>query len=165
MENPTIRAAREVDATAVANIYNHYVLSSIATFEEQPVADDEMTRRMRGIADTRLPWLVATVADDVVGYAYAAPWKSRSAYRHSAEITVYLDPEHTGRGFGNRLYEKLFAVMEHGSVHTVIGGVALPNPASIALHERFGMRKVAHFKEVGYKFDRWIDVGYWQVAL
>ena len=81
------------------------------------------------------------------------------------EVTVYVAPGHAGRGIGSRLYGELFPILKTRGIHAVIGGIALPNEASVALHEKFGMRKVAHFEEVGFKFDRWIDVGYWQRTL
>lgn len=165
MTQASIRPVMAEDAHAIASIYNHYVLNSIATFEEQPVVAETMATRMHHTALARMPWLVAVDGETLLGYAYAGPWKARSAYRHSAEITVYVAPEATGQGVGTRLYEALFAILRDTSIRIVIGGVSLPNAASIALHEHFGMRKVAHFHEVGFKFNRWIDVGYWQMAL
>lgn len=165
MTQVSIRPAQMSDATAVAGIYNHYVLNSIATFEEDPVSDEAMAARIQQTLSTGMPWLVATEADRILGYAYAGAWKARSAYRHSVEITVYLDAGATGTGLGTRLYEALFARLRELPVHLAIGGIALPNAASIALHERFGMHKVAHFREVGYKFGRWVDVAYWQLRL
>ncbi len=97
--------------------------------------------------------------------AYAVLWKARSAYRFSVEITVYVAPGMAGRGIGSMLYSHLFAALQPLGVHAVIGGIALPNEASIALHEKFGMEKVAHFQQVGFKFNRWIDVGYWERIL
>ena len=112
-----------------------------------------------------LPWLVAELHNQIIGWAYASPWKSRSAYRHSVEITVYLSKQNQSQGYGSRLYQALFAELQKLPVHSVIGGITLPNDASIALHEKFGLRKIGHFKEVGYKFGRWLDVGYWQATL
>ena len=160
-----IRTATAGDADAIARIYNHYVANTIITFEEQAVSSEEMAARIAEIAAASLPWLVAELDGSIVGYAYASKWKGRCAYRFSAECTVYLDPDCVGRGYGTMLYGRLFAALRERGMHAVIGGVALPNPASVALHEKLGMRKVAHFGEVGYKFDRWIDVGYWQATL
>lgn len=89
-------------------------------------------------------------------------WHARSAYRFCAEVTVYLDPDHTRGGIGSKLYDQLFPILKARVIHTAIGEITLPNEASFALHEEFGFSKVAHFKEVGFKFDRWLDVGYWQ---
>ena len=158
----TIRAAVRSDAAALAEIYNHYVNHTIVTFEEDPVSTDEFTHRISEVWTESFPWLVAEDAGQVVGYAYASKWKSRCAYRYSAEVTVYLAHNHMGRGIGTALYAQLFPLLQAKGIHAVIGGVSLPNEASVALHEKFGMKKVAHFLEVGFKLDRWIDVGYWQ---
>jgi phosphinothricin acetyltransferase len=101
----------------------------------------------------------------IAGYAYATEWKERSAYRFSVESTVYVAPGLAGRGIGTRLYEALLAELQRRKVHCVIGGISLPNDASVALHERLGFVKIGHFKEVGWKFDRWVDVGYWELVL
>jgi L-amino acid N-acyltransferase YncA len=160
-----IRPATAADAEPIARIYNHYVLRTIVTFEEEPVTTLDMAQRIEETLAAGLPWLVAEDAGHVLGFAYASKWKGRCAYRHSVEVTVYLDANAIGRGHGSHLYESLFAALRGKSLHVAIGGIALPNPASIALHERFGMQKIAHFREVGYKFGRWIDVGYWQSVL
>jgi L-amino acid N-acyltransferase YncA len=156
-----IRDAAAADAAAIARIYNHYVLHSIATFEEEAVPADEIVKRLEEVRESQLPWIVAEREGSVVGYAYASKWKGRCAYRYSTEVTVYLAHDQGGRGIGSDLYGRLFPMLEERKLHAAMGGISLPNPASVALHEKFGMEKVAHFKEVGYKFDRWIDVGYW----
>ena len=161
----TIRAALASDAAALADIYNHYVAETAVTFEEEPVSAAEMARRIEGVQAASLPWLVAEEGAEVVGYAYATPWKARSAYRHSVEISAYVARRHAGRGIGSRLYRALFPALRARGVRAVMGGIALPNDASVGLHEKFGMRKVAHFEQVGFKFNRWIDVGYWQRVL
>jgi len=112
-----------------------------------------------------LPWLVAVEEGAVVGYAYATKWKERSAYRFSVEVSVYLSNQSHGRGLGAKLYETLFSTLKEGGIHAVMGGITLPNLASVALHEKMGMKKVAHFEKVGFKFDQWHDVGYWQLSL
>lgn len=160
-----IRDATIVDAAPIADIYNYYVLNDTATFEEQEVSGSDMAERIRQVQGDGLPWILAEKNQDIVGYAYASRWKSRSAYRHSVEITVYVSVQHAAQGQGGELYRVLFKKLRQLPIHAVIGGITLPNPASIALHEKFGMQKVAHFKEVGFKFDRWLDVGYWQCNL
>ena len=165
METKIIRAATDSDAQVIADIYNYYIAHTVVTFEEQPVSWRDILDRMAKVADSNLPWLVAADAGVVVGYAYAAKWNARSAYRHTAESTVYLSHTAVANGWGTRLYQALFDKLRLAAIHSVIGGITLPNPASVALHEKFGMKKVAHFKEVGYKFGRWLDVGYWQVEL
>ena len=160
-----IRLAADADADALARIYNHYVAETVVTFEEQPVAPDEMARRAAEVLEAGLPWLVADEADGVVGFAYASKWKGRCAYRFAVETTVYLAPEAVGRGLGTALYVELLERVRALGMHTAIGGIALPNDASVALHEKLGMERVALFREVGFKLGRWIDVGYWQKAL
>ncbi len=157
-----IRSATGEDADAIARIYRHYVCNTTISFEEQPVTAAEMAERITEVISSSLPWLVAERAHRLIGYAYATKWKGRCAYRHSVESSVYLDPDCVGQGIGTRLYQALLQDLRERSIHVVIGGIGLPNPASIALHERLGFTKVAHFQEVGYKFGRWIDVGYWQ---
>ena len=154
-----IRPAAASDGDAIARIYNHYVLNTAITFEEEAVSAQEIVARINEAHAASLPWLVAEDAGQVAGYAYASKWKGRCAYRYSVEITVYVDPAATGRGMGKKLYDALFAELRAKGLHAVIGGIALPNPVSVALHEKFGLRKVAHFNEVGFKFNRWIDVG------
>ena len=160
-----VRQATRDDAPAVADIYNHYVATTCVTFETDAVTADDMGERIAEATNARLPWLVAESASGVVGYAYASKWKGRCAYRFSAESTVYLDSARKGKGFGKALYAALIDALRGRGLHAVIGGIALPNDASIALHERLGFEKVAQFKQVGFKQDRWIDVGYWQLLL
>lgn len=164
-EDATIRAATIADAAAVAEIYNHYIAKTVVTFEEEPVAPSEIAQRMQVISAASLPWLVAEVGGQVAGYAYASRWHGRCAYKFSTEITVYLSPMRVAQGIGSKLYGRLFPILRERGMHVAIGGIALPNAASVALHEKFGLEKVAVFKEVGFKFDRWIDVGYWQRTL
>ena len=159
-----IRAATPDDASDIAVIYNHYIATTSISFEEEPVAPQEMARRIADVS-ARLPWYVLEEDGRVVGYAYATPWRVRSAYRFSAETSVYLSPAHAGRGIGTRLYQALLAELRLRGIHMAIGGIAQPNPASVALHESLGFEKVAHFKEVGRKFERWVDVGYWELRL
>ena len=159
-----IRPATTADAAAICAIYNHYVLQTTITFEESPVTPEDMESRIYETLAS-LPWLVWEHDGTAQGFAYASKWKGRCAYRHSAEVTVYLDPMSVGQRIGSRLYEALLADLRQRNFHAVIGGIALPNTASIALHERLGFRKVAHFEQVGWKFGRWIDVGYWQLLL
>jgi phosphinothricin acetyltransferase len=157
-----VRAATASDAAAIARIYTHYVLTTTITFEEAEVSEADMASRVAEIQQQGLPWLVAEDAGAVVGFAYASKWKARSAYRFSVESSVYVAPENRHSGAGTRLYGPLIAELARLGHHTVIGGIALPNDASVRFHEKFGFVKTAHFREVGFKFGRWIDVGYWQ---
>jgi L-amino acid N-acyltransferase YncA len=159
-----IRTATTDDAAEICEIYNHYVMQTTITFEEQPVAPNDMKKRMTEVLKG-LPWVVCEEDGKVQGFAYASRWKGRCAYRYSVESTVYLDPAAIGKGIGSHLYQSLLAELRQRKLHTAMGGIALPNDASVALHEKFGFQKVAHFKEVGQKFEKWIDVGYWQLVL
>lgn len=160
-----IRPASTSDASGITNIYNHYIRESTVTFEEEEISSDELLSRMQKAEASGLPLLIAEDNGNLVGYAYATKWKERSAYRFSVEISVYVAHQHHGKGWGSKLYDALFAKLRKQDVHLVIGGITLPNDASIALHKKFGMEKVAHFKEVGFKFGNWLDVGYWQRKL
>jgi phosphinothricin acetyltransferase len=158
-----IRSVLDKDVISIAEIYNHYISKTVVTFETETITSDNIFARISKIQSDELPWLVAE--DDtgkVIGYAYASKWRERFAYRFSVEVTVYLSPNSSGHGVGTKLYEALFAELRLRSIHSVIGGITLPNKASVALHEKFGLEKVAHFKEVGFKFNGWKDVGYWQ---
>ncbi len=165
MSSLKIRYANATDAAAITAIYNHYILNTTITFEEQAVSVEEMQQRLQKVQALGLPYLVAEQDGAVMGYAYATKWKERSAYRFSVETTVYLAHNATGRGTGTQLYRQLLADLTALGINSAIGGVTLPNPASEALHEKLGMSKVAHFNKIGRKFERWLDVGYWQITL
>ena len=157
-----IRPATGADAPALADIYNPYVIGTTVTFEEAAIAPAEMAARVAEADGAGLPFLVAVASGMPVGFACATKWKGRCAYRHTAETTVYVGRDHWRCGLGTALYLKLLASLQQAGFHAAIGGIALPNEASVALHERLGFVQVARFREVGFKFDRWVDVGYWQ---
>lgn len=159
----TIRPTLLSDAAAIADIYNYYIEHTVVTFEETAITSADMEARIGQVLDRKQPWIVGEKDGQVVGYAYAGEWKSRCAYRYSLESTVYLKHGEEGHGIGSALYGKLIELLKEKKYHAVIGGIALPNPASVALHEKFGFRKIGQFLEVGYKFNQWIDVGYWEL--
>lgn len=163
--NFIVRCARFEDAEEIITIYNHFVLNTTVTFETRAIKALEMRNRIEQTLASGLPWLTVVDEHKVIGYCYASPWKGRSAYQHSVEVTVYIHNDYHGLGLGKMLYQKMFEQLETQGIHTVIAGIALPNAKSVALHEKLGMQKVAHFQQVGRKFDRWIDVGYWQGLL
>ena len=160
-----IRPAAAADAESIAGIYNHYVSNSIITFEELPVSSAEMAVRIAAVASTMLPWLICEHEGVVVGYSYASPWKTRGAYRFTVETAIYVAPSCGRRGFGTVLYRALLEQLRQRGMHVALGGIALPNPESVALHERVGFQRTAQLSEVGFKFGQWIDVGYWQLLL
>ena len=160
-----MRSASATDADAIARIYNYYIENTVITFEEEPVSPEAMVARVAEVQGLSLPWLVAEIDKKVIGYAYANKWKVRSAYRHSVETTIYLEHGHEGRGVGKTLYAALLPPLRARGIHAVIGGAAMPNEASVALHEKLGFDHVATFREVGFKHGRWVDVAYWQLVL
>jgi phosphinothricin acetyltransferase len=160
-----VRPATAADAEAIARIYNHYVAHTVITFEEEAVSVPDMAARIAEARSLSLPWLVAVVDGAIVGYAYARRWRPRSAYRYSAETTIYLERGYEGRHIGTTLYSALLPLLRERGMHVAIGGVALPNDASIALHEKLGFERVATFRQVGFKHDRWVDVTYLQLVL
>ena len=162
MNQINIRLVKLPDAGQIAEIYNFYVLNTHHTFETEPVTSGEMQKRIGEIIKN-YPYIIVEENDEILAYAYAAKYKSRCAYRRSVEISVYVKNGTKGKGFGTKLYEKLLEELSKIDVHAIIAGIALPNEASIKIHERFGFEKVAHFREVGFKFNKWIDVGYWEL--
>lgn len=159
-----IRNAAIEDARRICEIYNYYVENTTITFEEEPVLPGEMKKRISEITGS-LPWIVHEEQGRILGYACADRWKGRSAYRFSVEATVYLEKGSRGRGIGAELYGRLIEELKARKMHVVVGGIALPNERSQRLHERLGFKKVAHFPEAGLKFNKWIDVGYWELIL
>jgi phosphinothricin acetyltransferase len=160
-----LRDASTVDAAQIVSIYNHYVLNTVISMEYETVTPADMAQRIRDVQSVGLPWLVLLDGERIVGYAYASRWRARFGYRHSAESSVYLAPEQQRRGLGGMLYRRLLERLREQGCHAVMGGIALPNPGSVALHEKLGFNQVAHFREVGRKFGHWVDVGYWQLTL
>jgi L-amino acid N-acyltransferase YncA len=157
-----IRYVIPEDAAALAEIYNYYISDTIVTFEEDVIDAAEMANRIAEVT-AKFPWIVWEEGGEIVGYAYASGWKSRCAYRHSVETTVYLRQNAGGKGIGFQLYAELLELLQAQGLHAAIGGIALPNGASVALHEKCGFQKIGEFIEVGHKFGQWINVGYWQI--
>lgn len=159
-----IRPCIDSDISTICAIYNYYIEHTVITFEETPLTVAQMRERVNAYIQ-RYPWLVCEDANEVVGYAYASTWKERTAYKHTAEVTVYLNHDAMQKGYGSALYAELITRLKTQGCHVLLGCLSIPNEPSTKLHERFGFKKIAHFTEVGRKFDRWIDVGYWQKLL
>ncbi|MGI8789192.1 MAG: arsinothricin resistance N-acetyltransferase ArsN1 family B [Pyrinomonadaceae bacterium] len=157
-----IRHVKLTDAAQIVEIYNYYILNTHHSFEIEPVSVEEMRRRILETSEN-YPYLVAEENDEITAYAYASCYKPRSAYKNSVEVSVYVKNDLKQTGIGAKLYERLFDELSKMNVHAIIAGISFPNEASIKLHEKFGMEKVAHFREVGFKLGRWIDVGYWEL--
>jgi L-amino acid N-acyltransferase YncA len=163
-ETIAIRSATVEDAPAIRAIYAPVVATTAISFEDIPPSAAEIALR---IADTLAgyPYLVATRDGSVVGYAYAGPHRERSAYRFSTDVTVYVAREAHRTGVGRALYGALLPELARRGFHAAFAGIALPNAASVALHEAVGFTKVGVYREVGFKFGRWHDVGWWQRLL
>jgi phosphinothricin acetyltransferase len=162
----TVRAASEDDLGSINDIYNHYVIHAHFTFDIEPLpiearrewfSDHSVSRRHRV--------LVALSDSGIVGFASSSRFRPKPAYETSVETSIYLAPDVVAQGTGSKLYDQLFKVLENEDVHRAYAGISLPNPASIALHERFGFKRVAHFTEQGRKFGRYWDVAWYEKPL
>jgi phosphinothricin acetyltransferase len=161
-----IRAAADADLAALNEIYNEYVRTAHYTFDVEPMTLAERREWFSHYATSgRHRILVAMHDDAVIGFTTSSRYRPKAAYETSVETSIYLAPGATGAGVGTRLYKELFRQLGHEDVHRAYAGIALPNPASIALHERFGYKKVAHFTEQGRKFGRYWDVAWFEKAL
>jgi len=160
-----IRPAAPSDAARCAAIYRPFVTDSWVSFETDPPDTMEMASRIAAYGVSH-GWLVAqTLNGAIAGYAYASPHRTRAAYETSADVAVYVDPAHARAGIGRALYGALFPLLRDKGIHAVFAGIALPNPASIALHEAMGFTPVGIYREVGWKLGGWRDVGWWQRLL
>lgn len=156
-----IRPFAPGDEHAICDIYNHYIARTVVTFEETPLSAQQMRERINSYL-TSYPWFVCVIDGAVVGYSYASKFHQRSAYRHTAELTVYVREGLERKGVGRQLYEPLISHLQAHDCHVMLAAIALPNAGSVALHDKLGFSKVAHFSQVGHKFGQWVDVGYWQ---
>jgi L-amino acid N-acyltransferase YncA len=161
-DTPAIRSATPSDAGEIAAIYNWYVENTAITFEVDPVSAVEMARRVEAVLAEH-EWLVLERAGELLGYAYAGRFRERAAYRHATESTIYLRHGLEGKGMGRPLYAELVRRTFARGYRHLVGAIALPNEASVRLHERLGFVKAGHLVRIGRKFDRWIDVGNWQL--
>ncbi len=159
-----IRLAEEADAAGVLAIYAPVVRETAISFELEPPSLEEMRERMRSV-QTRLPWLVCADGPAIWGYAYADRFRARAAYRWSVEVTVYVSPGRQRRGVARALYTSLLAALRLLGYRSAFAGIALPNPASVALHEALGFRPAGLFRAAGFKLGRWHDVGWWRLEL
>jgi phosphinothricin acetyltransferase len=154
-----MRAARLDDLARLTEIYNHYVVHSPATFDLEPKTLDQRREWFSQFAEAgRHRLLVADENGVILGYAGAMRWRPKPAYDTTVETSIYCAPESVGRGVGGNLYAALFDAIAGENIHRIVAGYVPPNPASAALHERFGFRPVGTFSEVGYKFGRYRDV-------
>jgi phosphinothricin acetyltransferase len=166
MENTAvrIRPATVADLPAIRAIYNHYVATSTCTFRMEPQTEEELHAEFTARGPGH-PMTVAEAGGEVVGWAALSAWKARCAYAHSVEASVYVPHDHHRRGIGRALLADLIERARAAGHHTILGGTCTEHPASLALQEALGFVKVAHLREVGFKFGRWLDVAYLQLML
>lgn len=156
-QNNMIRAVTPTDAEAIVTIYNEYITGSTATFEMEPLSIESMRKRITSLL-AQGPYLVYESEGEVVAYCYAHPWKERAAFCHTWETTVYVAPAYQRKGIGRMLMEKLIAHCREVGCHSLIACITAENVGSRRMHEQLGFSQVSLFKEVGYKFNRWLDV-------
>ena len=156
-----IRPVSLADAAQIAEVYNYYIQNTHHTFETESLGAEEMQKRISEVTEN-YPYLVAEEYGEIYGYAYATQFKLRQAYAFSAEVSIYVKNAAKQKGIGTELYMQLFDELADTDIHAIFAGISLPNDASVRFHEKLGFSKVAHFREVGYKLGRWVDVGYWE---
>lgn len=161
----TVRPAGPDDAPAVAALYNWYVTHSTATFQYAPAAVEEY-RQLIAAALQTAPFLLAEDAGGrLLGYAFAPPWHTREAFAWDVEVTIYCAPDAVGQGVGRQLYTPLLALLRAQGYHNALALIAHPNPESEAFHKAFGFTRYGLEPHTGYKFGRWLDLGYWRLPL
>lgn len=158
-----IRPVTIEDAQQLVDIYNYYVVHSIVTLDLLPFSVQDFEEKISAIS-SQFPFIVYEENNEVLGYAYANTFRTKPAYNKTVELTIYLKQNILGKQIGKKMYSELIQQLKTENYHVLIGGLTLPNDASVKLHEGFGFEKVAHFKEVGYKFEKWHDVGFWQLT-
>jgi phosphinothricin acetyltransferase len=157
-----VRLAQVADMVTVCDIVNYYIETSMVNFRTEPQTPQEWEDDWRRLRD-RYPWLVVEVDGAVVGIAYAGPWKARKAYCWCTETTVYVSKDYRDKGLGATLYTHLLKALEAQGYRSAIGVIALPNPASVRLHEVFGYKHAGTIRAAGHKLGNWHDIGFWQV--
>ena len=160
----TIRPATLADLPAINAIYNHYVLTSTCTYQVEPTPMEERVKWFTG-RSAKHPAIVAEKGGMIVGWGSLSPYNLRCGYAGSVELSVYIHYNHHRKGIGTSLCEDLIRLGKAAGLHTIIGGISMEQAPSIALHEALGFVKVAHLKEMGVKFGKRLDVGYWQLML
>jgi L-amino acid N-acyltransferase len=160
-----VRDAVLVDLPAILMIHNDAIATTTAIWDDEQVDLDDRRHWLETRQSSGLPVLVAELDGEVAGYASYGPWRPKSGYRFTMENSIYTHPDHRGRGVANALMPVLLERARAGDVHAIIAGIESTNAVSIALHEKYGFRRVAHLPQVGFKFGRWLDLDYLQLTL
>jgi phosphinothricin acetyltransferase len=159
-----IRQVVPEDAEQIAAIYNYYIEHTVITFEETVIAEFVMRNRIIETVE-KYPWFVREENGVVTGYAYAHQWRERESYRFSVEDSIYVKNGAHGTGIGSALLQYLIESLRERGVHAVVAGITLPNERSVRLHEKFNFTKAGEFREIGFKNNRWLAVGFWELLL
>ena len=158
-----IRNVQIEDAHELLDIYNYYVVNTVITFDLEALSLDAFKEKITTVS-ADYPFIVYEENSEILGYAYGSKFRPKPAYNNTVESTVYLKHGAQGKQIGSKLYNELLFLLKQKNVHVVLGVLTLPNEASVKLHEKFGFKEVAHLKEVGLKFGKWQDVGFWQLT-
>ena len=158
-----IRNVQIEDAQQLLDIYNYYVVNTVITFDLEALSLDAFKEKITTVS-ADYPFIVYEENSEILGYAYGSKFRPKPAYNNTVESTVYLKHGAQGKQIGSKLYNELLFLLKQKNVHVVLGVLTLPNEASVKLHEKFGFKEVAHLKEVGLKFGKWQDVGFWQLT-
>lgn len=160
----TIRNVRPSDAQEIADIYNYYIVHTTITFETEPVTKQEMERRIKEIS-ANYPYFVCEEDGNIMGYCYAHPWRTRAAFLHTLETSVYLCHEAKHHGIGIQMVKHLIDLCKVQGYHALIACITDENQDSCTFHERLGFKQVAHYEQVGWKFDRWLGLNDFELIL
>jgi len=159
-----IRKVTLNDAPAIADIYNYYLENTTITFDTELLTVKDMEKKIKDISD-HYPFFIFEEESVIKGYCYVTLWKKKCAYNTTVESTVYIHKDYLGQGIGTLLMKTLLNELKEIGIHAIIACITVPNDESVRMHEKLGFRQVSSFKEVGYKFDKWLDVGDWELLL
>ncbi len=159
-----IRIADKKDYQAILNIYTPYILETAFTFEEEVPSIEKFSQRLSAI-QSALPLLVCEEQDIIVGYAYASDHREKSSYRWTKEVSIYIAQEHHRKGIARNLYERLFKTLKAQGFNSLLAGITIPNDPSVAFHESFGFKQIAMYQAIGFKHNKWHDVGWWELHI
>lgn len=165
MSDVLLRAFAWSDVPAIAAIYRHYVDETVITFETEAPSEATMAERFGKLLDLGHPLIIAEQDGAVLGYAYASFYRPRAAYRFTCEDSIYLDKSVVGKGIGGQLLERLMAESKAAGFTQMLAVITAERANSVRLHEKLGFRKVGYYDQVGFKFDRWLDIVHLQRAL
>jgi len=160
-----IRNAKIDDANAICNILNYYIEKTFIAHETEPVSEIESKKRISDIIDGGYLLFIGEIDGKVIGFCCTQPWNKGVVYETTAEESIFLDKDETGKGYGTQLLEHLLNQIDKTKIHVLNATISLPNESSVQLHEKFGFKQVSQMKEIGRKFDNWLNIGCWQLIL